>query len=98
HAGDFTNFSSLNHADNSITVSASVTDNAGNNASPSNTSFILDTTADAGAPLTLSAANPVGGANAGAVTVTLSGIDSDITSGTVTLSDGNGHTATHTLT
>ena len=36
--------------------------------------------------------------NAAAVSITLSGLDGDIVSGTITLSDGNGHTATHTLT
>src|SRR5258708_31807854 len=46
---------------NTITVTASVTDNAGNQATSSNSpSFTLDTTADAGAALTLSAFNATG--------------------------------------
>ena len=97
NAAAFTGFAGLNHADNLITVSASVTDNASNSASPSNTSFILDTTADAGTALALSAFTAAGGVNAGAVSITLGGIDSDIVSGTITLSDGT-NTATHTLT
>src|SRR6266404_6056685 len=97
-SGTFTNFANLNHADNTITVSASVTDDAGNTAAPSNASFTLDTTADASPLLTLSAVNTTGGAEASAVSITLSGIDSDFASGTITLSDGSGHTATHTLT
>ena len=97
NAAAFTGFAGLNHADNLITVSASVTDNASNSASPTNTSFILDTTADAGTALALSAFTAAGGVNAGAVSITLSGIDSDIVSGTITLSDGT-NTATHTLT
>src|SRR5258706_15829090 len=44
HAGDFSNFSALNHTDSLITVSAAVTDDAGNSAAPSNASFTLDTT------------------------------------------------------
>ncbi len=97
-SGAFTNFATLNHADNAITVSASLTDAAGNSAAPSSTSFKLDTTADASPLLALSAATATGGVNASAVSITLSGIDSDFASGTITLSDGSGHTATHTLT
>ena len=78
-------FAALNHADNLITVSASVTDDTGNQAAPPNQTFTLDTTADAGTALALSAANPTGGASTTAVSITLSGIDSDITSGTITL-------------
>src|SRR5205085_2832620 len=62
-------FAALNHVDNTITVSASVTDDAGNNAAPSNTSFVLDTTADAGTALSLSAVNAAGGVNAANVSV-----------------------------
>ncbi len=97
-AGDFSGFGTLNHADSLITVSATVTDNAGNSATPSNANFMLDTTADADNNLVLSAFNAAGGVNAAAVSITLAGLDSDIVSGTITLSDGNGHTATHTLT
>ncbi len=91
-------FAALNHTDSLITVSASVTDDAGNTTGPSNTSFTLDTTADVAPALLLSAANPAGGATAAEVSITLSGIDPDIASGTITLSDGAGNTATHTLT
>ncbi|MGY4286169.1 hypothetical protein ACVWXO_005389 [Bradyrhizobium sp. LM2.7] len=77
-SGAFTNFANLNHVDNTITVSASLTDDAGNTASPSSTGFVLDTTADAGPVLSLSAVNPTGGAKAGAVSISLSGIDSDM--------------------
>ena len=97
-AGDFSGFGTLNHADSLITVSATVTDNAGNTAAPSNANFTLDTTADADNNLVLSAFTAAGGVNASAVSITLSGLDGDIVSGTITLSDGNGHTATHTLT
>src|SRR5262245_24804941 len=98
HASDFSNFSTLDHTDSLITVSAALTDDAGNPAAPGNASFTLDTTADVAPALALSAANPPGGAEARAVGITLSGRDGDIASGTATLNDGNGHTATHTLT
>src|SRR5207253_202819 len=62
-------FAALNHVDNTITVSASVTDDAGNNAAPSNTSFVLDTTADAGTALTLRTLNAADGVNAANVSV-----------------------------
>src|SRR6185503_15262406 len=44
-ASDFSNFAGLDHTDSSITVTASVTDDAGNTASPSSQTFVLDTTA-----------------------------------------------------
>ena len=78
-------------------MSASLTDDTGNKAAPPNKTFTLDTTADAAPALALSAANPTGGASTTEVSITLSGIDSDIASGTITLDDGAGHTATHTL-
>ena len=97
HAADFTGFGALDHADALITVSASLTDDAGNLATPTNASFTLDTTADTDANLALSAFDTAGGVQQSQVSVTLSGIDTDIASGTVTLSDGI-HNATHTLT
>jgi large repetitive protein len=88
--------SSLADGDHSLT--AKQTDIAGNTSTASAPlNVIIDTTADAGAALALSAASATGGVNADAVSITLSGIDSDIGSGTITLSDGS-HTATHTLT
>jgi Ca2+-binding RTX toxin-like protein len=44
-AAAFTGFATLNHTDSTITVSASLTDDAGNSAAPTNASFKLDTTA-----------------------------------------------------
>src|SRR5207249_1959162 len=73
------------------------TDDAGNIASANGASIDLDTSADLGAPLTLSAATATGGVKASAVSIGLTGIDSDIAAGTITLSDGT-NTATHTLT
>src|SRR5262249_58860928 len=64
HAADFAKFATLDDVDNLITVSASVTDDAGNSAAPTNTTFTLDTTADAGAGLVLSAFQAAGGVNA----------------------------------
>ncbi len=88
--------SSLADGDHSLT--AKQTDIAGNISTASAPlNVIIDSTADAGAALALSAASATGGVNADAVSITLSGIDSDIGSGTITLSDGS-HTATHTLT
>ncbi|WP_143202120.1 hypothetical protein, partial [Bradyrhizobium sp. NAS96.2] len=76
-----------------------MTDDAGNTATSSNSpSFTLDTTADAGAALTLSAFDATGGVSSSNVSVSLTGIDSDIASGTITLTDGDGHTATYNLT
>src|SRR5262249_23474747 len=92
-------FAALNHADNLITVSPPVPDDAGTPAAHSNTSFTLATTSDAGTALALSAPTPTGGTPPTRRSSELSGIDSDIVSGTITLSDGaGGHTATHTLT
>src|SRR5207253_642699 len=85
-----------NHVDNTIHVSASVTDDAGNTKPVSGNNFLLDTTADADNNLAPSAFTHTGGVNHDAVSITLSGIDSDFASGTVTLSDGV-HSATHTL-
>src|SRR5207302_139410 len=94
---DFTHFAGLNHVDNAITMSASVTDDAGNSAAPSNASFSLDTTADAGTALSLCAFDAAGAVTTLIPSTTLFRSDSDIASGTITLSDGT-HTATHTLT
>src|SRR5262249_59690791 len=79
-SGRFTGFAGENSTDGLITVSATVTDGAGNTATPSNTSFTLDTTADVAPLLSLSAANPAGGASLSTFSITLSGIDSDVVS------------------
>src|SRR5207237_936926 len=94
HAGDFSNFGTLDHTDSAITVAATLTDDAGNSAAPSNASFTLDTTADVAPALALSAANPAGGASAAAVALSPYTTHSHTASGSVTLSDGT-HTATH---
>src|SRR6185437_15446447 len=64
------------------------TDASGNLSVPSvELDVTIDTTADADASLILSAADPAGGVSTANVAVTLSGIDSDIVSGIVTLAD-----------
>jgi hypothetical protein len=85
----FSGFAALDHAD-----AASVTDDAGNTKPVTGNDFVLDTTADADNNLALSAFTHTGGVTRSALSITLSGIDSDFASGTVTLDDGNGHTAT----
>src|SRR5205085_868215 len=82
----------LDHIDDAITVSTSLTDDAGNSAAPSDANFTLDTTADAGTALTLSITDTtINNAEKGAVAFTTSGIDADVlgANATVTFSDGN---------
>src|SRR5262249_61222939 len=77
-------FAALNHTDSSITVSASVTDDAGNTASPTNKNFSLDTTADGDATaLSLTAANPAGGTKEAAVFIPLLGDQNQLAPGPV---------------
>ena len=67
------------------------TDAAGNASSNSSTlNFTLDTTADGGGDLALSISDTtINNAEKGAVAFTTSGIDGDVTSATVTFSDGS---------
>src|SRR5207253_2726082 len=87
----FSGFAGLSDQD-TITVATSVTDVAGNTASASGTSFVLDNNADTGTVLSLT--DTTGRVKTANVSVSLSGIDSDIASGSITLSDQHGHTAT----
>src|SRR5258708_6451332 len=80
---------------NTITVTASVTDNAGNQATSSNSpSFTLDTTADAGAALTLSAFNATGGGSSSNLSVSPTRSDSGTPSRPLPPTDGSAHTPT----
>src|SRR5262249_60176932 len=76
--------------DGAKSVIVQQTDTAGNVSSNSSPfSFTLDTTADAGGDLALSIGDPsINNAEKGAVAFTTSGIDPDVTSATVTFSDG----------
>ena len=66
-----------------------VTDEAGNTASANGAAITLDTTADGGGDLALSISDTtINNAEKGAVAFTTSGIDGDVTSATVTFSDG----------
>ena len=61
----------------------------GNTASANGAAITLDTTADGGGDLALSISDPsINNAEKGAVAFTTSGIDGDVTSATVTFSDG----------
>ena len=76
-------------ADGTLTVTASVTDAAGNSADAVSDSLTLDTTADAedGADLAVSVDTVINDVESGNVTLTLSGVDADAASVTVTLTD-----------
>ena len=71
-------------------MTATLTDGAGNvSANSSGFAVTLDTTADGGGDLTLSIGDTsINNAEKGAVAFTTSGIDGDVTSATVTFSDG----------
>src|SRR6185503_5544405 len=90
-AADFTGFAGLD--DGNVTATISVTDDASNNASANDT-FQLDNDADVGDDLSVTVAGPH---NDGNFSLSAAGIDSDVVSGTITLDDGNGHTATYSL-
>ncbi|WP_409192542.1 beta strand repeat-containing protein [Bradyrhizobium sp. RDM4] len=94
-ADAFTGFAGLSQADGTIHVAASVTDDAGNTKPVTGNDFVLDTTADSDNNLAVSAVTHTGGVNHDAVSVTLAGIDSDVVSGTVTLSDGTNSAVYH---
>src|SRR5439155_543062 len=92
HISDFTG-GTLNDQD-SITVTAAVTDGAGNNASATNSpSFLLDNNADVGTAQTQTAASDHRDrANA---TLSLADIDSDVASGTITVAHQHCQSATY---
>ena len=75
--------------DGDVAVSVAVVDDAGNTASAS-TSFYLDTTADVedGIDLAVTVDSVINDEESGNVTLTLSGLDADADSMTVTLTDG----------
>src|SRR6185295_7890034 len=80
--------------DGPISSVLNVTDDAGNTASANGASIDLDTSADLGAPLTLSITDPtINNAEKTAVAFTVSGIDADVAgaAATVTFSDGTNH-------
>ena len=75
--------------DGPVSSQLNVTDGAGNTASANGATIALDTTADGGGDLALSISDPsINNAEKGAVAFTTSGIDGDVTSATVTFSDG----------
>ena len=75
--------------DGPVSSVLNVTDGAGNTASANGAAIALDTTADGGGDLALSISDPsINNAEKGAVAFTTSGIDGDVTSATVTFSDG----------
>ena len=75
--------------DGPVSSQLNVTDGAGNTASANGAAITLDTTADGGGDLALSIGDAsINNAEKGAVAFTASGIDGDVTSATVTFSDG----------
>ena len=76
-------------ADGPVSSVLNVTDAAGNTASANGAAITLDTTADAGGDLALSIGDTsINNGEKGAVAFTTSGIDGDVSSATVTFSDG----------
>ena len=67
-------------ADGALTVSATVTDAAGNSAPAVSASLTLDTTADLGDDLTVSIDSVINDTESGTVQITLSGVDADVAS------------------
>ena len=93
-----TNLSSLTDGD--ISVSALVTDDAGNTSTATNT-LVLDTSADTDSNFSVNLASSdetVGASEAGNVSVTLSGVDDDAVSVLVTFMDVSGASVVATAT
>ena len=67
-------------ADGALTVSATVTDQAGNSADAVSASLTLDTSADVEGDLSLSVSPVVNDAESGTVQITLAGVDTDVVS------------------
>ena len=76
--------------DGDVVVSATVTDDAGNEKSAAPVTIDLDTTADAedGIDLAVAVDSVINDEESGNVTLTLSGVDADAVSVSVTLTDG----------